>query len=108
MKRKELIRRSEIPIEYGFSTSTIDRWKREGRISPVMEGRHRAYYRRSELERVIWGKEKVGVGSTDEENVIKVKKSFNRGKINHFSPKEKNINVKKTINGEKNEEHSKN
>lgn len=66
--KKGIIRRLEIPKEYGFSLSTIDRWRAEGRISPIMAGRHRAYYRRSDLDRVIWGsKEKVGACGTDEE-----------------------------------------
>lgn len=102
MRKEILIRRAEIPREYGFSTSTIDRWKREGRISPVMEGRHRAYYLRSELERVIWNNEKVGVASTDEENVIKAGKTLSRCKVNHFSPNKKFIIVNNDINnGEK-------
>jgi len=97
----KFIYQTNVSREYPFSLTTIHRWRRDGTLTTYRQGKRRVLLLRAELNALVSAKEKVGVGSTDEENVIKAEKSLSRCKDNHFSPNKKLIIVNNEINGEK-------
>ena len=65
---KKFIRQTAAPKEYPFSLTTINRWRRDGTLTTFRQGKRRVLLLRSELNALMSTKEKVAVGSSDEES----------------------------------------
>ena len=99
-----MILQSKVPAEYPFSLTTIIRWRKKGILSTFRQGEKRVLLSRIELDALVCAKEKVRVGSTDEEVRNEGVNPNSEDKGMHFSRNRKNINVKNSINSEKNED----
>lgn len=62
-----MILQSKVPAEYPFSLTTIIRWRKKGILSTFRQGEKRVLLLRAELDALVCAKEKVAVGSSDEE-----------------------------------------
>lgn len=63
----EYIKQSEVTREYPFSLTTIHRWRRDGTLTTYRQGKQRVLLSKAELDALVLYKEKVAVGSCDEE-----------------------------------------
>jgi len=93
------IKQPEVPAEYPFSLATINRWRRDGTLTTFRQGKRRVLLLRTELDALVLAKEKVAVGSSDEEVRNEVVNSQIRCKDKQSSSVQQNINLKNDEDG---------
>lgn len=100
------IKQPEVPAEYPFSLATINRWRRDGTLTTFRQGKRRVLLLRTELDALVLAKEKVAVGSSDEEVRNEGVNSQIRCKDTTFSSDKKNITINKCIKDENEDSRS--
>ncbi len=88
------IKQNDVSREYPFSLSTVHRWRRDGTLTTYRQGKRRVLLSRDELNALVVSKEKVAIGSGDEENRSRNVNPKSGGKDSHFSSGLQNITFK--------------
>ena len=88
------IKQNDVSREYPFSLSTVHRWRRDGTLTTYRQGKRRVLLSRDELNALVVSKEKVAIGSGDEENQNRNVNPKSEGKDSHFSSGLQNITFK--------------
>ena len=88
------IKQNDVSREYPFSLSTVHRWRRDGTLTTYRQGKRRVLLSRDELNALLVSKEKVAIGSGDEENRSRNVNPKSEGKDSHFSSGLQNITFK--------------
>lgn len=95
----KFIKQPQVPSEYPFSLTTINRWRRDGTLTTFRQGKKRVLLLRAELDALVSSKEKVAVGSSDEE-AGNVGNKVSRCKGTKSSSMKLNISTKKDEDNE--------
>lgn len=95
----EYIKQPDVPKEYPFSLTTVHRWRRDGTLTTYRQGKRRVLLLRAELDALVSIKEKVAVGSSDEEIRNEGVNSQIRCKDSDSSSVYQNINIKNDEDG---------
>ena len=102
------IRQVDVSKEYPFSLTTIHRWRRAGLLTTFRQGKRRVVLLRSELNALLAAKEKVAVGSSDEESDNQfVAENDSRCKDTTFSSRAQIITVNNCLYDEDDETNAK-